>query len=299
MSAQKKFLPSTPLGWIVATTLVVVALFFSMYPLARITGQRLGMVVVDGYSLHNIIPYGSSVFVLPMAAYDGQIVSAWAPEGIDDPENQEDRRPTPVLKVLKGGQLVSTNIDQTVSKFEIRGVVVASIPPLPWMRGENENPSIEEGTRIRFARVQCAGGLILQGKEGEAREYLRKQGSPELFSEAVQWAGDERQRQLDKEFVEGENPWTIRLALPDGPAEVSQKQPVPNGDWAEIEVVLQATAASSCVVKFNGESAIALFGDGSHTLAVPSGARSVTYTLQTFGPGESIAILQVGGTRAR
>lgn len=155
MSAQKKFLPSTPLGWIVATTLVVVALFFSMYPLARITGQRLGMVVVDGYSLHNIIPYGSSVFVLPMAAYDGQIVSAWAPEGIDDPENQEDRRPTPVLKVLKGGQLVSTNIDQTVSKFEIRGVVVASIPPLPWMRGEEE-----KGTTRTFSENEIVEAQI-------------------------------------------------------------------------------------------------------------------------------------------
>ena len=299
MKREKSFLPHTPLGWAVTVVLTLIAAFFSMYPLARVTDQRFGMVVVSGYSLHDIIPYGSSVVVLPLPAREGQVVSAWAPEGIDNPETDEDRRPTPVLKVLRRGLLVSTNFDQTISKYEIRGVVVAVLPPLPWMRGENEDPSMAEEQRRRFALAQVAGGLILQGDQEKARAYLNEEGHLELFTEALRWAKDEKQRRLDEEFVREDNPWSVRITLPNGPAKISKTYPVPDGDWQETRVVLQATAGSSCTVDFGG-NAIVLNGSDEHIVAVPAGAKSVTYTLETFGEGESIAILQVGGIpRAR
>jgi len=165
MSETKKklFLPHTPLGWVVTVVLGVIALFFSMYPLARVTGGRFGIVFVGGYSLHSIAPYGSSAVVLPLTPQEGQIVSAWAPEGVDDPEIDEDRQPGPVLKVLRGDRLVSTDYNQTVSNFEVRGVVVAVLPPLPWMRGEKAE--LEAAKRSPRPKPSLLPQDLLTGEE--------------------------------------------------------------------------------------------------------------------------------------
>lgn len=160
---KKSFLPQTPRGWVAIAVLGGIALFFSMYPLARVTGGRFGVVFVGGYSLHSIAPYGSSAVILPLRAHEEQIVSAWAYKGVDDPETDEDSQPGLVLKVLRGGQLVSTDYNQTISNFEVRGVVVAILSPLPWMRGEKAE--LEAAKRSPRPKASLLPRDLLTGEE--------------------------------------------------------------------------------------------------------------------------------------
>lgn len=126
----RPFLPTTRWGWAVAGVVILFTSVVGMFPLARVSGGRIGAVIVDGSSLHSLAPHGSVVLVLPITCRDDDVVSAWAPRGLDQSgDDWRDQTGTYVLKVLRNGRLQSTDgSGTTISHFEIRGRVVAFLP---------------------------------------------------------------------------------------------------------------------------------------------------------------------------
>lgn len=187
-----------------------------------------------------------------------------------------------------------------IGSCEVVGLFVAAFPRCfdgPTM----DVPDLEESQVVRLACIQEAGALVLDGRQEDARVLLQRRGfGRDEFVEAQEWARSVKKRSNRERFIREDNPFTVHLSLPNGPAKISETHLLPEGSWGEIEVVLQATAGSSCTVEFDrGSVAAVLNGSNTHIVAIPAGAESVTYTLETYGPGESIAILQVGGIGAR
>lgn len=168
----KPKLPCTPLGW---ATAVALSLLIVVVAVSLTSGGRAGFVVADGLSLHDIIPSGSLVFVWPTHTVgDGRVVSAWAPDGVDDQEGPDDSKPTLVLKVYQGGKLVSTNVDQTVSNFEIRGAYIFHVPPLPFLKREVEEDVPAESLRAYGGVTEEAridGAIVAQRRSMALNEF--------------------------------------------------------------------------------------------------------------------------------
>lgn len=187
-----------------------------------------------------------------------------------------------------------------IDSREVVGLFVAALPRCfdgPTL----DVPDLEESQVVRLACIQEAGALILGGHQEAAHALLQRRGfGRDEFVEAQEWARDVKKRSEWERFVREDNSFSVHLSLSNGPAKISETYSLPEGSWREIKIALQATAASSCTVEFDkGSVATVLNGSDTHIVAVPAGAKSVSYTLETYSSGESITILQVGGIGAR
>lgn len=111
---------------------------------ARVTGGRVGAVVVAGNSASSVYPAGSIVFLAPArgAVCDGQIVVAYGVlEG--DPDGEVGRQLMLKEYDASAGRLVSPDAMATSTSFEIRGRVVGGFSLLGFMDNKVHEPIID------------------------------------------------------------------------------------------------------------------------------------------------------------
>lgn len=172
-------LPKGWFGWATVIVLTVPIMYSLLLVAAWATAGRFGIVNVEGNSMADVLPWGSQILVVPSKPRDGDFVVAWV-DGCDNPETIQDSIPGLVVKRLRGGKLLSTNINSTYSRFEIRGRIVSCIPvqKIAWWldRGnQNEYPGF---TRRHEERVKNA-------KPISAEEQKRRQVEMEEIGEKI------------------------------------------------------------------------------------------------------------------
>ncbi len=104
-------------------------------------GVGFGLTGIKGYSITSVFPEGSEVFVLPLKPSPGDYVFANAKLNGGDTEDMEYEL---VIKLYDGEKLVSTDIDEKVTDYQILGVVVGYLPTHKLIPGRNTGPQVAE-----------------------------------------------------------------------------------------------------------------------------------------------------------
>ena len=121
-------LPTTTGGWITLVAVTLVALY-ALLLLAGMHTGRIGFIPVEGNSMSSVLPWGSTVAVLPLPPREGDLVVAVVGSSDQLGDNiPEDRQGGLAAKKLSEGKLVSTDDPNTYSNYEMRGRVVAVLP---------------------------------------------------------------------------------------------------------------------------------------------------------------------------